>query len=63
MLLLLVVMPGCNCRLLVLHSAHSRQGGRGGPFKHMMDVTGIEICLACLSAIKETLETFKLREY
>ena len=29
----------------------------------MMDVTGVEICWACLSARKETLETFKLRDY
>ena len=27
----------------------------------MINVTGVEICLACLSAIKEILETFKLR--
>ena len=26
-----------------------------------MDVTGIKVCLACFSVIKETLETFKLR--
>ena len=39
------------------------QGGHGGPFKHMMDVTGIKIFPACLAAMKETLETFKLREY
>ena len=29
----------------------------------MMDVTGVYICWACLSAIKETFETFKLRDY
>ena len=29
----------------------------------MMDVTGIEICLACLSAMKDILETIKLSEY
>ena len=29
----------------------------------MMDVTGVEISWACLSARKETLETFKLRDY
>ena len=28
-----------------------------------MDVTGVEISWACLSARKETLETFKLRDY
>ena len=26
-----------------------------------MDITGVEICLVCFSAMKETLETFKLR--
>ena len=51
----------CDGRLRMLHTAE--QGGRGVPFKHMMDVTGIEICCAWLSAIKETLETFKLRDY
>ena len=50
----------CNGRRLVLLTAE--QGGRGGPCKHMMDVTGIKICWACLSARKETLETFKLRD-
>ena len=50
----------CHGRLLVLlHTA--RWGGLEGLFKHMMDVTGIKICLACLSAIKKTLETIKLR--
>ena len=29
----------------------------------MMDVTRVQICWACLSAIKATLETFKLRDY
>ena len=29
----------------------------------MMDITGIVICWACLSAMKETLEPFKLRDY
>ena len=29
----------------------------------MMDVTGVKISWACLSARKETLETFKLRDY
>ena len=27
--------------------------GLGVPFMHMMDVTGVEICLVCLSAMKE----------
>ena len=27
----------------------------------MMNVTGVKICLACLSTTKETLEPFKLR--
>ena len=50
----------CHGRLLVLlHTA--RWGGLEGLFKHKMDVTGIKICLACLSAIKKTLETIKLR--
>ena len=57
-----------HCRLWVLQRT-AVQGGHGGPLKHIMmkDVTGIEICLACLSVmtqnLKETLETFKLREY
>ena len=29
----------------------------------MLDVTGVEINWACLSARKETLETIKLRDY
>ena len=45
----------------VLHTAE--QGERGVPFRHMMDVTGVKICWGCLSAIIETLETFKFREY
>ena len=28
----------------------------------MMDVAGVKICWTCLLAIKETLETFKLRD-
>ena len=51
----------CDGRRLVLRTAE--QGGRGRPCKHMMDVTGVEISWACLSARKETLETFKLRDY
>ena len=46
---------------LLLRTAE--QGGRGRPCKHMMDVTGVEFSWACLSARKETLETFKLRDY
>ena len=38
-------------------------GGRGGHFKHTMDITSVEICWDCLSALKETLETLKLRDY
>ena len=41
----------------------TEQGGCGGPCKRMMDVTGVKICWACLLAGKETLETFKLRDY
>ena len=44
----------CNCWRRVLHTAE--QGGRGGPCKHVMDVTGVEISWVCLSARKETLE-------
>ena len=46
----------CYCTCWMLHTA--MLGGHGGPFKHMVDVTGVEICQACLSAtMKETLET------
>ena len=48
----------CNTRCWVLLTAE--QGECGGPCKHMMDVTGVKICWACLSARNETLETFKL---
>ena len=41
----------------------AEQGRRGGTFMHMMDVTCVEICRACLSAMKETLGTFKSRDY
>ena len=51
----------CACRRRVLRT--EEQGGRGRPCKHMMDVTGVEFSWACLSAKKETLETFKFREY
>ena len=44
----------CDSRCSVLRTAE--QGRSGGPFKHIMDVTGVEICWACLSAIKETVE-------
>ena len=49
----------CDGRRRVLHTAE--QGGRGGPFK----LAGIEICWACLynGKLKETLETFELRDY
>ena len=43
------------CRLVL---CTAEQEGRGGPIKHMMDVTGVEICWACLTAIRKTLETF-----
>ena len=29
----------------------------------MMDVTGVDICLACMSGTKEIIEMFKLRDY
>ena len=48
-------------RCQVLQTAEKR--GHRGPFKHMIDVTGIEVCWACLSAIQEPLEIFKLRDY
>ena len=32
--------------------------GLGRSFKHMMDVTSVNICLARLSAIKQIEETF-----
>ena len=51
----------CDGICRVLRTAE--HGGGGGPFKHMMDVTGVEICWAFLSAIKESLETFKLKDY
>ena len=51
----------CDCRRRVLRTAEQR--GRGRRCKHMMDVTGVEISWAFLSARKETLETFKLRDY
>ena len=38
----------CNGKRRVLRTAE--QGGPGGPCKHMMDVTGVEISWACLSA-------------
>ena len=34
-----------------------------GLWSTWLDVTGVEVCWACLSAIKDTLETFKLRDY
>ena len=38
----------CYCKCQVLLTVE--QGGRGGPCKHMMDVTVVEISWACLSA-------------
>ena len=48
------LLRGCCC------CDKAELGERGGPFKHMMDVTGVEICRACLAGVKET---FKLRDY
>ena len=41
----------------------SGRGGHAGPFKHRMDIAGIKICLACLSAMMETIETVMLIDY
>ena len=44
----------------------AEQGGCGGPFKHMIDLTGVEICwarAACLSARKETSETINFETF
>ena len=48
----------CDGRRRVLRTAG--QGGRGGPCKHMMDVTGVEIGWACLSARFPLLQERKL---
>ena len=62
----------CCCCCLMATTAYSRrlvllhtpvQGGCGWPFEHIMDVTDVKICLACLSAMEEILETFKSRGY
>ena len=50
-----------DSRGLVLSTTEQR--GCGGPCNQMLDVTGVEINWACLSARKETLETIKLRDY
>ena len=59
---------GCYCRLLLWRTAG--QGGCGGPlfasFQANYGLTGdemLKICQACLSPMKETIETFNLRDY
>ena len=42
--------------LRVLRTAE--QEGRGGLVKYIMDVTDVDICWACLSALRKILETF-----
>ena len=42
-------------------AVHSRVGRTWRAWWTTLDVTGVEICLACLSAMRETSETFKLR--
>ena len=44
-------------------SVHHRAGKTCRPFKHRIYATGVKICWACLSAMKETKETFTLREH
>ena len=61
----LLLLDGDGAALLLWQTSdvvpHSRVGVTWRPYKHMMNVTGVKICLACLSATKETLEPFKLR--
>ena len=49
----------CDGKRRVLRTAE--QGGRGGPCKHMMDVTGVEISWAYLSARNPQVERLSKR--
>ena len=53
----------CYGRRLLLRTAGPGDAGafQLQSFKHIIDVTGVETLLVCLSAMKETAEMFKLR--